>query len=265
MMPLRNKPTTWGYYWDVLGNRLVDMLEIRKGSHVLDVGTGGGSTLFPALEKVGKTGQVTGIDKREKSVENITAELKRCGISNASVQVMSAEEMSFNDASFDYIVSGFIGWGRRYDFEKNEYKYQDLVMSEILRVLRAGGKVGISTWLFQEDSEWIMKLVQPYLPSAPVGYSKETRAGWDVIMSNAEFSSCDIITFDLDYVYPSVHDWWHQMMNYGWQYTIESIPIDERPGLDELYQTALDTLGKHLTEEKGVTFRKSVLFALGVK
>lgn len=62
-----------------------------------------------------------------------------------------------------------------------------------------------------------MKLAQPYLPSAPVGYSKETRAGWDVIMSNAEFSRYEIITFDLDYVYPSVNDWWHEMMNYGWQ------------------------------------------------
>lgn len=264
-MSLRNKPKTWGYYWDVLGNRLVDMLEIRRGSHVLDVGTGGGSTLFPAIEKVGKTGHVTGIDIREKSVESITTELKRCGILNASVQVMSAEEMSFNDASFDYIVSGFIGWSSRYDFKKNEYKSQDLVMSEILRVLKVGGKVGISTWLFQEDSEWIMKLVQPYLPSVHVGYSKETRAGWDAIMSKAEFSSYEIIPVEFDYVYPSFDDWWKEMMGYGWQYTIESIPIDDRPSLDKLRQTAIDTLGNHLIEESRVTFRKSVLVALGVK
>jgi len=264
-MSLRNKPKTWGYYWDVLGNRLVDMLEIRRGSHVLDVGTGGGSTLFPAIEKVGKTGHVAGIDIREKSVENVNAELKRCGILNASIQVMSAEEMSFNDASFDYIVSGFIGWSRRYDFEKNEYKSQDLVMSEILRVLRAGGRAGISTWLFQEDSEWIMKLVQPYLPSVPVGYSKETRAGWDVIMSKAEFSSYEIIPVEIDYVYPSFGDWWKEMMGYGWQYTIESIPSDDRPSLDELRRIAVDTLENHLTEDGGVVFRKSVLFAIGIK
>lgn len=264
-MSLRNKPKTWGYHWDVLGNRLVDMLEITKGARVLDVGTGGGSTFFPAIEKVGKTGHVTGIDNKEKSVENVTSELKRCGIFNASVQVMSAEEMSFNDASFDYMVSGFIGWGRRYDFEKNKYKSQDFVMSEILRVLRAGGKAGFSTWLFQEDSEWIMKLIQPYLPSAPVGYSKETRAGWDVIMSNAKFSNYEISIVELDYVYPSFDDWWKEIMDYGWQYTIESIHIDDRPSLDELRQTAIETLGNHLIEEKGVRFRKSVLFALGVK
>ena len=264
-MSLRDKPKTWGSYWDVLGNRLVDMLEIRRGSHVLDVGTGGGSTLFPAIEKVGKTGHVIGIDDKERSVENVTAELKRCGILNASVQVMSAEEMSFDDACFDYIVSGFIGWSRRYDFEKNEYKSQDLVISEILRVLRVWGKVGISTWLFQEDLEWIMRLIQPYLPSVPVGYSKETRAGWDVIMSKAEFSSYEISTFDVDYIYPSIYDWWNEMMDYGWQYTIESIPIDDRPSLDEIHQTAINTLGNHLTEEMGVTFRKSVLVALGVK
>ena len=84
-------------------------------------------------------------------------------------------------------------------------------------------------------------------------------------MSKAEFSSYEISTAEIDYIYPSFYDWWKEIMGYGWQYTIESIPIDDRPSLDELRQTAIETLGNHLTEERGVIFRKSVLFALGVK
>ncbi len=265
MKSKRCTPKTWGYYWDVLGNLLVNMLGIKKGTSVLDVGTGGGSTLVPALAKVGMTGHVTGIDARESSVRSVTTELNRCSISNASVHVMQAEEMSFSDASFDFVVSGFIGWGRRFDFEKNKYTDQDLVMSEILRVLKAGGEAGFSTWLFQEDSEWIMKLVQPFHPSARVGYSKETRAGWDIIMSKAGFTRYEISPIEIDYVYPSVDDWWKEMMGYGWQDTIETIPAGDRPSLDDLRKTAIDSLEDHLTEAGGVTFKKSVLIAIGVK
>jgi hypothetical protein len=98
-----------------------------------------------------------------------------------------------------------------------------------------------------------------------VGYSKETKTGWNFIMSNAGFSSYEVSTIELHYIYPSVDDWWNEMMGYGWQCTIDSIPINERPSLDELHQTAITTLGNHLTEDREVTFRKSVLVALGVK
>lgn len=49
-------------YWEYFGLRLVEHAAPRVGAHVLDVGCGDGSSLFPSAERVGRVGHVTGID-----------------------------------------------------------------------------------------------------------------------------------------------------------------------------------------------------------
>ena len=62
-------PKTWGNYWDYFGQRLVDELHLEPGSRVLDVGTGGGSTLYPAANAVGTEGSVIGIELWDSMVD----------------------------------------------------------------------------------------------------------------------------------------------------------------------------------------------------
>ncbi|MCP4610082.1 MAG: methyltransferase domain-containing protein [Planctomycetes bacterium] len=49
-------------YWEYFGNSFVEHADIPPGAQVLDVGCGDGSSLFPAAEKIGADGFVTGID-----------------------------------------------------------------------------------------------------------------------------------------------------------------------------------------------------------
>ena len=49
-------------YWEYFGVRLVEHAAIPLGAKVLDVGCGTGSSLFPAAEKTGVSGNVIGID-----------------------------------------------------------------------------------------------------------------------------------------------------------------------------------------------------------
>ena len=49
-------------YWEYFGVRLVEHADIPPGAKVLDVACGAGSSLFPAAEKTGAQGYVTGID-----------------------------------------------------------------------------------------------------------------------------------------------------------------------------------------------------------
>ena len=94
------EPKTWGGFWDIFGEKLVDELGIQDGAKVLDVGTGGGSVLFPICSRIGQEGHVTGIEIKEKSVNLMSSEIERCKINNARVVLMNGREMTFEDESF---------------------------------------------------------------------------------------------------------------------------------------------------------------------
>ena len=49
-------------YWEYFGRRLAYHADLLPGLSVLDLGCGTGSSLFPALDRVGELGSVTGID-----------------------------------------------------------------------------------------------------------------------------------------------------------------------------------------------------------
>ena len=48
--------------WDETAKRLIELAELAPGATVLDVGTGYGGTLFPAVECIGETGRIVSID-----------------------------------------------------------------------------------------------------------------------------------------------------------------------------------------------------------
>jgi len=57
------------------GARLVEAAGVEPGDRVLDVATGRGAVLFPAAERVGPTGEVTGIDLSPEMVRLTGADL----------------------------------------------------------------------------------------------------------------------------------------------------------------------------------------------
>lgn len=44
------------------GRRLVEKMQLKRGNYVLDVATGTGAALLPAVRRVGAEGHITGID-----------------------------------------------------------------------------------------------------------------------------------------------------------------------------------------------------------
>lgn len=117
------------------GRRLVDFAGVEPGQHVLDVASGRGAVLFPAAERVGVEGQVEGIDLAEGMVQATNVEAERRGLA-ARVRVMDAERLDFPDASFDRVLCGF---GIMF------FPDQLRGLAEFRRVLRPGGRVGVST------------------------------------------------------------------------------------------------------------------------
>lgn len=260
-MENKHQPQAWGTFWDIFGRELVDLLEIHDGAKILDAGTGGGSVLYPAVEKVGSTGQVIGIDTSETWVERTNAEIKRCNISNASAILMDGRHLTFEDHSFDFVTSGFIGWDDWFDFEINEFKEQDLMMEEFYRVLKLGGKMGKSTWLIQEDLDLMRQLLTSQSIQCRKNYSVEPEEGWRIIMANTAFKDIQYIIMPVSYTYPSEDAWWDEMMDYNW-----IVDKDE----DEIFtgfikEQALSLVQDRLTDDGGVTFKRVALIVLGTK
>lgn len=81
---------------------------IKKGDHVLDLGSGAGNDCFVARAIVGEFGKVTGIDFTESMLEKARENAKKLGFSNINFVKGDIEEMPLPDNTFDVIVSNCV-------------------------------------------------------------------------------------------------------------------------------------------------------------
>jgi arsenite methyltransferase len=114
------------------GKRLVERMGIRAGDRVLDVGCGTGRLGRWILERVAPGGSVVGIDPL---VERIA--LARARSSGISFDVGQAEDLSaFPPESFDAVcMSAVFHW----------VSDKPRALAEVRRVLRPGGRLGVTT------------------------------------------------------------------------------------------------------------------------
>ncbi len=111
---------------------VVERLRLQPGQSVLDVGCGTGAAAAVADAKVGPTGRVVGCD-----VNRFMVSAARSAHPDLLFREADARYLPFPQDSFDALVCAqtlqFIGERRQ-------------ALREMLRVLRPGGVIGISTW-----------------------------------------------------------------------------------------------------------------------
>ena len=86
------------------GLELLEIVRMRRGMRVLDVGCGAG---FPALElagRLGSTSRVVGIDPWRGALARAGAKASRHGLTNVNLVCGAAEALPFPDATFDAVV-----------------------------------------------------------------------------------------------------------------------------------------------------------------
>ncbi|MFX1251672.1 MAG: class I SAM-dependent methyltransferase [Promethearchaeota archaeon] len=261
-------------YWTDFGKRLNEHMDLFEGAKVLDIGTGRGACLFPAAKKIGLKGEIIGIDLWE-DISTVKAEIQTLGLANASAQIMDANEMTFAENSFDYILSGFMGFSDVFDFQAHKYRKDNTKLSEMLRVLKKGGKVGISTWLLQEDLEWLGTLIKQYLlqergtknlaqsESIPTSYSKESVEGFRKIMLDAGFQDVEVFVEEFKILYQDEEEWWNMMLREG--EILKRIIGSEEPKLLDFKKKMLPHGLQDFKQEDGIYFTKAVIFAFGTK
>jgi ubiquinone/menaquinone biosynthesis C-methylase UbiE len=118
---------------------LVELLEIQAGARVLDVGTGTGPAARAAAAAAGSEGLVVGIDPSVPMLQQASNEGK--GPRYAAAGVV---DLPFRDGTFGFELAGFV-LGALPNYQT--------ALFDMLRVLAAGGRLGLATWGPGDDQD----------------------------------------------------------------------------------------------------------------
>jgi arsenite methyltransferase len=113
----------------------VGIADARPGETVLDLGSGGGIDCFLAAKEVGEDGYVIGIDMTPRMLELAQKNAASLGTQNVVFKLGHIESIPQADNTVDLVISNCV-------IALSEQK--DRVFSEILRVLKPGGRFVIS-------------------------------------------------------------------------------------------------------------------------
>ena len=81
------------------------LADLKEGESVLDVGSGSGTDVVFAANKVGAGGRVVGIDMTDEQLKKAESIKSRHGFENVSFVKGYIETMPVADASFDVVIS----------------------------------------------------------------------------------------------------------------------------------------------------------------
>ncbi len=135
---------------------VVERLDPQPGENVLDVATGTGAVALLAAER---GADVVGMDLAPVLIDTARDLAAERGLS-VEFEVGDAEEMSYEDASFD-VVASTCGIMFAPDHEA--------VASELARVMRPGGRVGLACWTPEGGLGQMFRMMGPFLPPPAPG------------------------------------------------------------------------------------------------
>jgi ubiquinone/menaquinone biosynthesis C-methylase UbiE len=256
-------------YWTYFAERLAHLATIPSGATVLDLGTCDGNVLFEAMQKIKAQGYGVGIDIEYDDFHAGVAEaIQRGWKEKVAFVQMDANALGFPPETFHTVLANFVGWDDCFDFERMEFISSDRMMSEIVRVLKPGGQVGIGSWVEQNDIDWIAEAFKEYLPEheqasgkSISSYAKENPEGYKVILQNGGFENINVYVETTSLVSPDAETWWQQMRLAAREYFKRVSDLTELEFFKE--QVVADL--QQFRYPEGIRFNKTVSYAFGTK
>jgi SAM-dependent methyltransferase len=135
----------------IVGELLAEAVDQRAGERVLDVAAGNGNATLAAARRFA---DVTSTDYVAPLLDKGA---KRAAAEDLKVkfQVADAEDLPFDDGSFDVVLSTF---GAMFTPEHTR------PAREMLRVVRSGGRIGLANWTPEGFIGQLFRIVGAYLP-----------------------------------------------------------------------------------------------------
>lgn len=109
--------------------------DLRAGEVVLDLGSGGGIDVLLSARRVGASGKAYGLDMTEEMLDLARRNAAEAGVDNVEFLRGDIEAIPLSAGSVDVVISNCV---------INLSVDKRAVFAEMSRVLRAGGRIGIS-------------------------------------------------------------------------------------------------------------------------
>lgn len=248
-------------FFSRVAQRLVDLARIQPGSIVLDAGTGTGVAAFAAMEKVGRTGRVIGLDVGEQILEYARQKRDDQGLSNLSFRLGDMEHLEFSDDTFDAVLSA-----------SSIFFLPNMAsgLKEWKRVVKGGGSVAVSGYgesAFRPLSDLFEERIRSYgvklaAPIRPFSWQRLTEPEQCLsLFREAGFENIEVFCEQLGYYLKDADEWWDVIWNSGFRGPVSQLEAEE---LARFKAEHLAEVSKLMTP-KGLWLDSAALFAIGRK
>ena len=155
----------------IVGEQLAEAMDLRAGAKVLDIAAGNGNFTLAAAHR---WCDVTSTDYVEALLIRGRLRAEAEGL-KVTFQKADAEELPFGDGAFDAVASTF---GAMFSPD------QGRTASEMLRVCRSGGRIGLANWTPDGFIGQMFKTIGKHLPP-PAGLKSPALWGTSEWMEKA--------------------------------------------------------------------------------
>ena len=113
----------------------IAVAELREGERVLDLGSGGGIDVLLSARRVGATGKAYGLDMTDEMLALALSNAEKAGAANVEFLKGNIEAIPLPGNTIDVVISNCV---------INLSVDKSAVFAETFRVLRPGGRIGVS-------------------------------------------------------------------------------------------------------------------------
>jgi ubiquinone/menaquinone biosynthesis C-methylase UbiE len=154
---------------------------LRPGETVLDLGSGGGLDVLLSARRVGPDGTAYGLDGSPDMLALARASAEKAGVRNARFLHGHIEDIPLPDDHVDVIISNCV---------INLSADKAAVLAEAFRVLRPGGRLGVSDVIASEDLDPRQRAEAEHLVGCASGAL--TRAEYHQLLTAAGFAGISV-------------------------------------------------------------------------